>query len=82
MTTLALAEAAAKLALPAWLAVSAQVPTPTMVSWLPATVQMVPALLVEKVKAVRPLLAVAVKVIGATPKVTGEAGVKVTVWLA
>ena len=39
------------------------------------------ALLVEKLKAVRPLEAVAVSVIGLTPNVTGEAGVKVTDWL-
>ena len=31
---------------------------------------------------VKPLLAVAVKVMAAAPKETGEAGVKVTVWLA
>ena len=67
--------------MPAWAAVSAQVPTPTMVRVLPDTVQMLARLLVEKVKAVRPLEAVADKVIGATPKTTGEAGVKVTVWV-
>ncbi|MBL0124923.1 MAG: hypothetical protein IPP88_20125 [Betaproteobacteria bacterium] len=44
-----------------------------------ATVQMLAALLVLKVNAVRPLEAVAVSVIGVTPKVTGEARAKVTV---
>ena len=40
---------------------------------------MLEGLLVLKVKAVSPLDAVAVSVIGDTPKVTGETGVKVTV---
>jgi len=79
ITTLALLNAEAKLLLPAWVAVNAQVPTPTTVSSLPATLQIVPALLVLKVKAVRPLDAVAVRVIGPTPKPTGVAGAKVTV---
>ncbi len=50
-----------------------------MVSVLPDTVQMVLALLVENVNAVKPLLAVALKVMGDAPNVTGEDGVKVTV---
>ena len=58
-----------------------QVPTPTIVSWFPVTVQMLAALLVLKVKVVRPLEAVAASVIGDTPTVTGDAGVNVTVWL-
>ena len=49
---------------------------------MPDTVQMVLALLVLNVNAVRPLLAIAVRVIGVTPNVTGDAGAKVTVWLA
>jgi len=81
ITTLALANAEAKLLLPDWVAVTAQVPTPTTVSWLPATVQIVPALLVLKVKAVRPLEAVAVKVLAGAPKVTGVVGANVTVWV-
>ncbi len=68
--------------MPAWLAVNAQVPTPTMVKVLPDTVQMVLALLVENVNAVRPLLAVALKVMGDIPKFTGDEGANVTVWLA
>jgi len=68
--------------LPAWLAVKAQVPPPTMVSVLPDTVQMVLALLVENVNAVKPLLAVALKVMGDAPNVTGDEGANVTVWLA
>ena len=36
---------------------------------------------VAKVNAVKPLLAVAVSVVGLTPNVTGVAGAKVTVWL-
>ena len=47
---------------------------------MPETVQILAALLVLKVKALRALDAVAVKVIGATPSKTGEAGAKVTVW--
>ena len=43
---------------------------------MPETVQMLAALLVVKVKAVSPLEAVAVRVIGETPKVTGVAGAK------
>jgi len=63
--------------LPAWLAVNTQVPPPTMVSWLPLTVQIVPTLLV--LKAVRPLDAVAGSVLGPAPKVTGVGGAKVIV---
>ena len=70
------------MALPAWLAVRAQVPPPTMVNVLPETVQMLAALLVLKVKVVKPLEAVAVRVIGETPNVTGVEGANVTVWLA
>ena len=54
-------------------------PAPTMVKVLPDTVQMVLALLVENVNAVRPLLAVADSVIGDAPKLTGEDGANVTV---
>ena len=79
ITTLALANAEAKLLLPAWVAVNTQVPTPTTVSWLPATVQIAAALLVLKVKAVRPLDAVAVSVIAGAPTVTGVVGANVTV---
>ena len=82
MTTLALTEALVKLVLPAWLAVSVQMPVPTMVSWLPATVQMVLALLVVKVNAVKPLVAVALRVIADAPNVTGLAGANVTVCAA
>jgi len=82
ITTLALANAEAKLLLPVCVAVNAQVPTPTIVSWLPATVQIVPALLVLKVKAVSPLEAVAVSVLSPAPKVTGVGGAKVTVCVA
>ena len=46
---------------------------------MPETVQMLAALVALKVKAVRPLDAVAVKVMAETPKVTGDAGVNVTV---
>ena len=46
---------------------------------MPETVQMVLTLLVLKVKAVNPLEAAAVKVIGDTPKVIGVAGAKVTI---
>ncbi len=53
-----------------------------MVKVLPDTVQMVLALLVENVNAVRPLLAVADSVMGDAPYVTGEDGANVTVWLA
>ena len=49
---------------------------------MPLTVQMLAALLVVKVKVVRPLDAVAVRVMADAPKVTGVAGAKVTVWLA
>ena len=48
---------------------------------MPVTVQILAALLVLKVKAVSPLEAAAVRVMGDAPKVTGEAGAKVTVWL-
>ena len=82
ITTLALANAEAKLLLPDWLAVNTQVPPPTMVSWLPATVQIVLALLVLKVKAVKPLEAVALKVLAGAPKVTGVVGANVTVCVA
>ena len=51
-----------------------------MLSWLPDTVQMLAALLVLNVNVVRPLDAVAVRVIGDAPKVTGDVGLKVTVW--
>ena len=43
------------------------------------TVQIVPALLVLKVKAARPLVAEAVSVIADTPKLTGVVGANVTV---
>ena len=66
------------MALPAWLAVSAQVPPPLMVSWLPTTLQTLAMLPVEKVNIVSPLDALAVSVIGDAPMVTGEAGAKVT----
>ena len=49
---------------------------------MPETVQMLAALLVEKVNVVSPLLAVAVSVIGEAPAVTGDAGAKVSVWVA
>ena len=49
---------------------------------MPVTVQMVLALLVLKVNAVKPLLAVAVNVIADAPKVTGVAGANVTVCAA
>ena len=49
---------------------------------MPVTVQIVFALLVLKVKAVRPLVAVAVSVIGEAPKDTGDVGAKITVWEA
>ena len=49
---------------------------------MPETVQMPDALPVLKVNVVNPLDAVAVSVIADTPKVTGVAGVKVTVCLA
>ena len=49
---------------------------------MPVTVQIVLADEVLKVKVVRPLDAVAVSVITDAPKMTGEAGAKVTVWLA
>ena len=61
---------------------SEHVPAPTSVNWLPATVQMLAALLVVKVNVVRPLDAVAVSVTADEPKETGEAGAKVTVWVA
>ena len=78
-TTLALAKALAKLAFPACVAVSAQVPTPTTVSVLPLTVHTVFGEVVAKVNVVSPLVAVAVSVIGATPTSTGVTGAKVTV---
>ena len=43
---------------------------------------MVDTLLVLKVNIVRPLVALAISVIADTPRVTGEAGAKVTVWAA
>ena len=49
---------------------------------MPETVQIVLALLVEKLNAVNPLEALAVSVIGPTPNTNGVAGAKVTVWLA
>ena len=50
---------------------------------MPVTVQIVFADAVLNVKAVKPLLVVAVSVIGAAPALTGEAGAKlVMVWLA
>ena len=49
---------------------------------MPVTVQTVAALLVEKVKAVNPLVAVAVSVMAEAPTMTGDAGVNVTVWVA
>ena len=67
------------MALPGCVAVSAQVPTPTMVSWVPATVQIVLAEDVLNVNVVSPLVAVAVSVIGPTPSNTGVAGANVTV---
>ena len=82
ITTFAFAKALAKFALPACVAARAQVPPPTIVSWLPATVQILAALLVLNVNAVRPLLDVAVRVIDDAPKVTGEEGANVTVWPA
>ncbi len=81
-TTVALAEALLKFALPACVAVSAQLPPPVMVSVAPLTVQMVGAEVVANVNAVKPLVAVAVSVLDATPKTTGVEGAKVTVWLA
>ena len=44
---------------------------------MPETVQMLDALPVLKVNVVNPLDAVAVSVIGDTPKITGETGAKV-----
>jgi hypothetical protein len=79
ITTLALVEALAKLELPACVAVKAQVPAPTRVRVLPDTVQMVPALLVLKVKLVRPLVELAVSGMDAAPRLTGDDGAKVTV---
>ena len=49
---------------------------------MPATVQTLAALLVEKVNTVRPLVAVAVSVFGEAPKDTADAGAKITVWEA
>ena len=80
-TTVALADALLKFALPGWVAVNAQLPVPTMVSELPLTVH-TNGVVVANVNAVKPLLAVAVRVIGLTPNTTGVAGAKVTVWLA
>ena len=68
--------------MPAWEAVNTHVPVPTSVTELPETMQILDALLVEKVKAVRPLVELAVSVIGADPKLTGEDGAKLTVWFA
>ena len=68
--------------MPACVAVKAQVPAPVMVNVLPDTVQMLAALLVEKVNAVKPLVALADSAIGVEPNVTGVAGAKPTVWLA
>ena len=48
---------------------------------MPATVQIVLALLVLKVIVVSPLVAVAVRVIAEAPIVTGVKGANVTVWL-
>ncbi len=81
-TTVALADALLKFALPACVAESVQLPEPTMVSVLPATVQMVAAEVVANVNAVKPLVAVAANVIGVTPKTTGVAGANVTVCVA
>ena len=49
---------------------------------MPATVQMLAALLVENVKFVRLLDAVAVNIIAVELKMTGEAGANVTVCVA
>ena len=81
-TMVAGAEALLKFALPACVAVRAQLPVPTMVNVLPATVQMVGAEVVANVNAVKPLVAVAVNAMGATPNTTGVAGANVTVWFA
>ena len=48
---------------------------------LPITVQMLAALLVAKVKLVRPLVELAVSTTVAAPSVTDSVGAKVTVWL-
>lgn len=57
-------------------------PPPVNVTVLPDTVHTVASEVVLKVNVVSPLDAVALSVAGAAPKVTGEAGVNVTVWLA
>ena len=49
---------------------------------MPETVQMLDALLVENVKLVKLLDAVAVNIIAVAPNVTGEAGANVTVCVA
>ena len=56
-------------------------PVPTMVNVATLTVH-TNGVVLAKVNAVKPLLAVAVSVIGKTPNTTGVAGAKVTVWLA
>ena len=80
-STVALADALLKFALPACVAVSAQLPAPTMVNVLLATVH-TSGVVLANVNAVKPLVAVAVSAMGATPKITGVAGANVTVWLA
>ena len=80
-TTVALADALLKFALPGCVAVRAQLPAPTMVNVATLTVH-TDGVVLAKVNAVKPLLAEAVSVMGATPKITGVAGAKVTVWLA
>lgn len=59
--------AAWKLALPAWLALTVQLPTPTNVRVVPLTVQ-TPGVVEVNVTA-KPELALALKAAGATPKV-------------
>ena len=67
------------MALPACVAVTVQVPAPTMVRVLPDTVQMLAAVLVEKVKLVRPLVELALSVMGEAPNVIGVRSPKVTI---
>ena len=60
-----------------------QVPAPTKVTTEPLTVQMLPALLVAKTTGLPEAPPVAVKVTGAAPSVTGDAGLNlVMVWVA
>ena len=65
--------------MPACVAVIAQMPAPVIVKVEPDTVQIVLALLVEKPMPLNPLLALALRVTGAAPKLTGEAGANVIV---